>query len=62
MTEQKPVQPVEAWAVVDKDDTIISVRCEVSGEFAKGYANGCDKLFPEDAPHRVIRVVITPKE
>jgi len=53
MTDPAPsVQPVRAWAVVDKDGAITLVR------FSPTLPEIWDKACDSGAPHRVIRVEI----
>jgi len=58
-TPTPSVQPVRAWAVVDKDDLnaldIFTYKTKHQADF---YAKEWNSLFPRLAPHRVIRVEI----
>jgi len=60
MTDPAPsVQPVRAWAVVDKDGLdafdIFTYRTRLKADLD---ARAWDRRFPDLAPHRVIRVEI----
>ena len=63
MTEaQKPVQPVEAWAIVDKYGAVqggamyLFLCPDMDGAIRDKKA--CDIIDPGRAPHRVIKVEI----
>lgn len=61
MTDPAPsVQPVRAWAVVDKDskfDPIMDITVAPE-KWAVGLEERYNLVFPARAPHRVIRVEI----
>jgi hypothetical protein len=59
LTDPSPsVQPVRAWAVVDKDKNINANSCCPNNSYIEEIAQAFDREFPNDAPHRVIRVEI----
>jgi len=59
MTDPTPsVQPVRAWAVVDKNAKFSVSTCCYSSSYAEELARSSDRAFPSRAPYRVIRVEI----
>ena len=59
LTDPAPsVQPVRAWAVVDKDGKFSTYTCCNSRNHAEMLAASSDRALPSRAPHRVIRVEI----
>ncbi len=52
-------KPQLAWAVVDKDGAIVIPFITDSSDEVKRLAPRRDGYFPEGAPHRVARVLIT---
>lgn len=62
MTEaQKPVQPVTAWAVVDKDGVFTRQDLIDAGGPPHHSLEWYNSTYPSRAPHRVIKVEIGPK-
>lgn len=59
MTDPAPsVQPVRAWAVVDKDGKFNDTLLRGYEKGAANLAGLLNEVFEETAPHRVIRVEI----
>lgn len=57
-TPTSPVQPVRAWAVVDKDGTVDVRSITYHEERGEHTLTQLDRLFPTLAPFRVIHVEI----
>ena len=59
LTDPAPsVQPVRAWAVVDKDGTIVISAISDHKDIMEMCVEKFKRLFHSRAPHRVIRVEI----
>ena len=62
VTERKTAKPIECWAVVDKDGNTDIKSLSMYTERADHTLAQLNRLFPELAPFRVARVVISEVE